>query len=602
MEEKYKNAGAKDDDDEDSSSDDESEDEDGFLATEDLDAQISATLQAIRSKDPRVYDKDVEFYNEEDEGASAAQKKGKKEKPVFLRDYHREKIMRGDVGQSDDEDEAPPPAARTYAQEQDALKKSIVSQMHASGSENESDSDSDGGDFMKRKEPAKADANGVHPARAKGMKRVEVDVENAERDPENFLSNFLASRAWVPEEGSRWKAFESDEGEDDDDRADAFEEAYNMRFENPEKSNEVLKSYARDVAAARSVRRDDKSARQRKRDLEKEQKEAEKRERREDKARLRKLKLEEAEGKLRKLKQAAGSTGRELRDEDWMRFLDDAWDDDKWEEEMNKRFGDDYYAQDDVENVAGSEDEEDADAKKSKKKNPKKPTWDDDIDIKDIVPDFDEGEGKPDITLSDDDEAQEGGAEVQEGEEEAEDDEESAPAPKRRKKASDHKRVRLETQKQARRDRAKLEALVDSKLELTNHHLLASKPSTSSSSAPSFRYRETSPQAFGMTSRDILLAPSDAALNDFAGLKKLAAFRDEEKKRRDRKKLGKKARLRQWRRDHFGKDFESSGPTYGFEKFADENGDDAGTRGESTAAAESNVVEGSRRRKRSKAK
>jgi protein KRI1 len=551
-----------------------------------------------------VYDKEAEFYDKNDEGAaSAAQHKGKKEKPVFLRDYQREKIMRGDVGQSDDEDEALPPATRTFAQEQDALKKSIVSQMHASGSEQESDSDSDGGDFMKRKEPAKADANGVHPSRAQGLKRVEVDVENADRDPENFLSNFLASRAWVPEEGSRWKAFESDEGEDDDDRADAFEEAYNMRFENPEKSNEVLKSYARDVAAARSVRRDDKSGRKRKRELEKEQKEAEKRERREEKARLRKLKLEEAEEKLRKLKQAAGSTGRELRDEDWMKFLDDAWDDDQWEAEMNKRFGDEYYAQDDVENVAGSDDEDgSAAAKKSKKKHPKKPTWDDDIDIKDIVPDFDEGEGKPNITLSDDDEAQEdGGAKVEgEEEEEADDDDESAPAPKRRKKA-DHKRARLESQKQARRDRAKLEALVDSKLELTNHDLLSSKPSSSSASAPSFRYRETSPQAFGMTSRDILLAPSDAALNDFAGLKKLAAFRDEEKKRKDRKRLGKKARLRQWRRDHFGKDYEAEGPTYGFEKFASENGD-ANNRGESTAATESNVVEGSRSRKRSKAK
>ncbi|KLP13949.1 Uncharacterized protein LW94_7990 [Fusarium fujikuroi] len=76
-----------------------------------------------------------------------------------------------------------------------------------------------------------------------------------------------------------------------------------------------------------------------------------------------------------------------------------------------------------------------------------------------------------------------------------------------------------------------------------------------------------------MTARDILLAPSDAALNDYAGLKKLATFRDQEKKRKDKKRLGKKARLRQWRREIFGKEYERDGPTYGFERLisADED-------------------------------
>jgi protein KRI1 len=66
-----------------------------------------------------------------------------------------------------------------------------------------------------------------------------------------------------------------------------------------------------------------------------------------------------------------------------------------------------------------------------------------------------------------------------------------------------------------------------------------------------FRYRETSPISFGLTARDILMAP-DASLNEFAGLKKMASFRDAEKKRKDKKHLGKKARLRQWRKETFG--------------------------------------------------
>ncbi|GAB0133305.1 hypothetical protein EsDP_00001717 [Epichloe bromicola] len=567
LEEKYKvdgkgrnGGGDNDDDDEDSSSSsNETEDEDGFLATEDLDAQISATLQAIRNKDPRLYDKDYKFIELPDEEEAG---KEKKEKPVFLRDYQREKLLRGDIGGPDAEDEAAP---QTYSQEQDALKKSIVSEIKAAKGEEDSD-DSDEEGFMKKKsnnaKSAKAvkAENRVHPSRAATIKVSELDVENADKDPETYLSNFLAARAWIPEEGGRWKAFESDDGEDNND-ADEFEQAYNLRFEDPEKSNEVLKSYARDFAAARSVRREEKSGRQRQRDLERERKEEEMQQRRDEKARLRKLKLEETEEKLRKVKEAAGAVGKELTEAEWMTFLDDAWENDKWEEEMKKRFGDEYYAvEDDGAADAESDDQDDdEDSKKKKKqKHPKKPKWDDDIDIKDLVPDFEDDElAVPGVSLTDDDDNKNN------------QEEENEDRPSKKRKTADHKRERLESQKKARQERSKLEVLVDSKLELTNHDLL-----NSSNSGVAFRYRETSPQSFGMTARDILLAPSDKHLNEFFGLKKLASFRDAEKKRRDKKRLGKKARLREWRRGTFGRDYEKDGPTYGFEKLM-EGGEDA---------------------------
>ncbi|KAH7313398.1 KRI1-like family C-terminal-domain-containing protein [Stachybotrys elegans] len=558
LEEKYGN-----DDEESSSSSDETEDEDGFLATEDLDVQISATLQAIRNKDPRVYDKNVNFFQPGNDGADAAAKKEKKEKPVFLRDYQREKLLRGDTGASDNEEEAP----QTYAQEQDSLKRSIVSEINAAGNPDSSDDDEDDDGFMKRKTKEKPDANGVHPARSAALKITELDVANASKNPENFLSNFMASRAWLPEGGSRWEAFESDEGEDDD-KADEWEQAYNLRFEDPEKSNEYLKSYARDVAAARSVRREDKTGRKKRREQEREEREAKKKEKHEEKARLRKLRLEEAEKKLQKIKKTAGATGVKLTDEDWIKFLDEAWEDDKWEEEMQRRFGDEYYAVDEA--AAGSEGEEGDSTSAKKKKKIKKPKWDDDIDIKDIVPDFVDDEAAPAITLSDTEAQDAGEGEEEEDEDEDEDEDDGQPATKKRKTA-DHKRAQKEAQRKARQERSKLEALVDAKLELTDHELLRRNASTPGH-AP-FRYRETSPQSFGMTARDILLAPSDKVLNDFAGLKKFAHHRAPEKKARDRKRLGKKARLRQWRREVFGREFEHSGPTYGFERVIDEDVD-----------------------------
>ncbi|KXH27543.1 KRI1-like family protein [Colletotrichum simmondsii] len=590
LEEKFKKPGkgkqADDDDsDGDSSSSDETEDEDGFLATEDLDAQISATLSAIKNKDPRVLDKNFSFFPEAAAGAAggeATPSKTKKEKPMFLKDYHREKILAGGVGASDDEDDDAPAPPQTYNQEQDALKKSIISEINKAADGGSDDDDEEGEDFVKRKPGQKvakvADGpavDGVHPARAaqvnkKTKKQItEDDIKNADRDPELFLSNFMAARAWTEGGEHNWKAFDSDEGEGDEGELyDKFEEAYNLRFEDPAKSNAALKTYSREIVSARSVRKEAATSRRKQRDAEREKKEAEKAERKEEKARLRRLKLEEAEEKLKKIKHAAGLRGEELKDDEWLRFLNDAWDDDRWESEMKRRFGEEYYAE--VEGGAESDDEEDEDGKTKKKNKPRKPKWDDDIDINDIIPDFKDDTENPQITLSDDEGAA-AGAGAAEDNDSNDSDSDSRPS-KKRKTTKDAKKDRLSAKKAAKLQRAKLEALVDAKMDLDAADIPGSsslhKSATEAAAAnevPAFRYRETSPQAFGMTARDILLAPSDAALNSFAGLKKLATFRDQDKKRKDKKRLGKKARLRQWRREHFGEEFERTGPTFGLE-------------------------------------
>jgi protein KRI1 len=602
LQEKYK-PGAGGGEESESSSEDESEDDEAALITEDLDAEISATLQAIKNKDPRIYDKNAVFYKPFD---PTAEPKKKEEKPMFLRDYHRERYLSGDVG-ADDDSASAANVPRTYAQEQDDIKKSILSEINAAAAAADEEEWSDDDAFIK---PVKKDdtpaENGVHPSRAANITLTELDVAKADENPEEFLSKFMASKAWAPEgAGSKWQAFESDDGEDADDIADEFEHAYNMRFEDPAKSNEFLKTYSRNMAAARSARKEELTGRKKQRALEKERKEAEKKEREAERARLRRLKIEEASEKLAKIKQAAGMSGKTLKDEEWMKFLEDAWDDDKWEEEMKKRFNDEYYAQaDDMSLDEDEEDDEDG-ANKKKKKKPKKPKWDDDIDINDIIPDFDD-QAKPKITLSDDDDA----AAQEPQASDAEDDSNSdSPPTKKRKTTADIKKDRLAAKRQARAELAKIEALVDTKMELENPRALQSK----SQSGGGFRYRETSPTSFGLTARDILLAPSDAALNEFAGLKKLATFRDAEKKRKDKKRLGKKARLRQWRRETFGREYEQSGPTYGFEKLL---GGEEGIKEARKAQGkkenkpvpvaggdgEGGIVEGERRKKRKRSK
>ncbi|KAK5652506.1 hypothetical protein OQA88_10411 [Cercophora sp. LCS_1] len=540
-----------------SSSDDESEDDEAMLVTEDLEAEISATLQAIKNKDPRIYDKDAVFYKPFDPEKDLPV--AKKEKPMFLRDYHRERYLAGDVGADEDADDNKP---KTYAQEQAELKKTIVSEFHAAAdAEDEEWSDDDA--FLK---PVKKQAeekpveNGIHPSRAAAVKISELDVANADKNPDEFLNKFMASKAWAPPEGSKWQAFESDDGEDDEvDMADEIEHAYNIRFEDPTKSNEILKTYSRNMAASKSVRKEELTGRKRQRQLEKEKKEAEKKEREEERARLRRLKIDEAAEKVAKIKQAAGLSGKAINQKDWAKFLAEDWSDERWEEEMKKRFDDEYYADEDEEFTAPeiAEDEDEDEGKTdSKKKKAKKPTWDDDIDIKDLVPDFEDDE-VPAISLTDDEQhAPDAAAEDSDSDSEQ-------PSKKKRKTTKDLKKEKIAAKRQAREQLAQIEAIVDAQMEIDNPRVLAS---SSKKQTGGFRYRETSPNTFGLTARDILLAPSDAALNEFAGLKKLATFRDEEKKRKDKKKLGKKARLRQWRRENFGREYEHTGPTFGFEK------------------------------------
>ncbi|KAL2848653.1 KRI1-like family-domain-containing protein [Aspergillus pseudodeflectus] len=503
---KRRNADGDDEsDDSEESSSDEDEDDDAELATEALDAEIQATIQAIRSKDPRVYDKNVTFYQSLEESAGP-QKREEKEKPMTLRDYHRKNLLNG-ADLADEDADAP----KTYAQEQEDLKNAIVKEMHAAADGEDDTSDGEGDEdegFLVRK-------SAPEPVSSR-QSDVQLDVENADKDPETFLSNFMSSRAWTQSGKPQLQPFESDD-EEEDQRAEAWEEAYNFRFEDPSKINATLITHSRDTTNKQSVRREEVSGRKKIRDAARLKKEEEKKQRESEKNRLRKLKMAELQEKVDKIKEVAGLNASKLTDEDWARFLDAAWDDKDWEEEMQKRFGDNYYDEDDA---AGSGDEVGG-----KKKRPKKPTWDDDIDINDLVPDFEDDE-HPAVGLSD--------VEMEDNDEE--DSNKKSKAQERR----DQKR-------EARKDKLRIEEAVDRNIDLD----LALLPGATKKNTTGFRYRETSPQSFGLSALDILMA-DDTHLNQFAGLKKLASFREDEKKRRDQKRLGKKARLRQWRKDTFG--------------------------------------------------
>ncbi|KAF2865628.1 KRI1-like family C-terminal-domain-containing protein [Massariosphaeria phaeospora] len=514
------------------------EDDDGELATEALDAEISATLQALRSKDPAIYKEDVAFYRPIDEADTSNIPSFKQDPSMTLKQYHTKNLLEGKLGGDDDEDMP----LQTYAEEQEEVRQSLVRKIHTNDGDQDEDEDDD---FM----VAKPKPAGAQKERAK---ITEDDIVNADKDPDTFLRNFMATRAWVPTDDARFKPLESDD-EDEEANADEYENAYNMYFEDTSAANEKLVTYARDAVASTTVRKGGLNGRRKAREAARAKREAERRQKEEELLRLRKLKVDEMEEKVQKIRRIGGLKGRDFKMEEWTDVLEADWSEEQWDAEMKKRFGDDYYDGGDGDDASDSDD--------GKRKKPKKPAFDDDIDIKDLVPDFDDEEDeRPEFTLSDDEEAQLS----------AEDD---AQDKNRATKSKQRKQERADAKSAARRDRRLIENLVDSSLEYES--ALAS----SKSKAPSrFRYRETSPTTFGLTSRDILLA-DDTQLNEFAGLKKLAAFRDPVKKKKDKKNLSKKARLRQWRLDTFG---DVDGPKGGFETLV---GDEGGVDGGGAAAA-----------------
>lgn len=449
-------------------------------------------------------------------------------KPMYLRDYHRENLLKGDLSGAI-ENEQP----LTYAQQQDDLRQTVIKEMRSVA--NGLDPTSAGGahadgdeDFLVRKEPKM----GAKKPEVSGS-NLKFDLQVAEKDPETFLSNFMSTRAWVGIDGSKMQPFESDD-EEEERRADIFEEAYNLRFEDPKGSNEKLLSHARDAAAKYSVRKDQSNSRKKARELEIAKKEVEKRERETEKARLRKLRIADVEEKIKKIKDAAGLNNTALEKQDWATFIEEFWDDDRWEQEMKKRFGDEYYE--------GQESEGSGpDRATRRKRKLRKPKWDDDIEIQDIVPDFESEKAATAFSLA------------------AEGTNDEAPLFQQSDSSSDQsrrnlrkdtknatKKVKAEQRKEARQQRRMVEEIVEQKL--SEDQKLSS---FRAKNAGHFRYRETSPLAFGLSANDILLA-TDSQLNQFAGLKKMAAFRDKEKKKKDKKRLGKKARLRQWRKETFG--------------------------------------------------
>ena len=323
----------------------------------------------------------------------------------------------------------------------------------------------------------------------KGKAEKKVELKYAIRPDENpeaekFLQNYLSQQGWMNADGltleEQARALE-EEDSDASEKAEEFEVKYNFRFENP--SATVVTTHARDVPA--SLRRPAKSGRQHQRETKRLELEGQMQREEEEIKRLRNLKRKEFDRRLSKVHDVAGfkDAAKVFVETD----LNEDFNEAEWDSRMAKIFGNDYYHQE------GDR---------------KKPKFDEDIDISDIVPNED----------------------VQN---EMKESEEEPSMSKRQAKVHNAKR------------KAAVDALVEEaypKSSIARQQLQRTRGSKPSG----FAYREVSPDAYGLYTEEILFTP-DPLLNEFISVKKMAPYREEEKKAKT-KRHTRRQRLWEWRK------------------------------------------------------
>ncbi|SNX83950.1 related to KRI1 - KRRI-Interacting protein 1 [Melanopsichium pennsylvanicum] len=628
------------------------EDEDGNQINANVDAAIFRTLQRISNKDVALYDSNTDIFEQEAQAAERAAKLSgafstgpkksgttKKEKKVTLQDYQRQRVQEliqtsenpaealADATISDrvkgifhhDQEETMP-----FAQEQEELRKKVSQAFHSTVD--------DADDlFVKRSEAINGESSSYRDAviaslgpdadeeviraairrNAASISTVSVLKTSKEEEAKNedFLMNYILNRGWIDKSaeesrpmkpkltkavlkakdaaeagqdagnegeekqegqayGRNWEA-EAAELESEasfDSMADAFETAYNFRFEQGAEAF-AIPTYSR--TPKDSARRED-NTRKRKREERATRKEEEKRLKMQELSRLKNLKRQEIVDKLKKLKEVTGSSTVDLDGLD----LEGEFDPDAHDKAMQKAFGDNYYGEEDD----GME----------------KPSWDDDIDIDDIIAEHEASTAGPSKKAKkakqnhdDDEDRIEMDADFI--------DDNSAPTDDIAGGSKEAAlRARLADKKLSKKDRKKLKKKLKAALSKSNPNGNADDDSDfdaegadgvdesamDADAAPSapvtaedkkaaaksmiddyynldyedtigdlptrFKYTQVAPADYGMSAVDILLA-DDEQLNNVVGLKNLQPYRRGKNRPMD---LGKK--LGQFRKEVYG--------------------------------------------------
>ncbi|CCE82565.1 Piso0_002295 [Millerozyma farinosa CBS 7064] len=479
------------------------EDEYGDLITDEIEDGIQKVMNALKSDPKSLLKSDTNFFKSPDE-IDEKTINSSKEKPMYLKDYHRMNILSG--GYLDEENEnGTVDGEKSFVATQREERNNLIDEINKQFSQEEEEQDDDDDDgLIKKKEPnSNTEDNSA------------MTLPDPEKNQDEFLKAFLDNKAWIPRKNDKEINLDQIDKQDEeafDDAVEKFEHAYNFRFEDPTAAEIV--SYARNQA---TLRRSATSSRKRQREKKLENKAKEEQEKNELLKKKKTAKINTVVDRLGKIKEAVGDDidDAKIKEVFGDALLDEDFDDADWDEKMSRIFDESYY------DVDGE-----------------KPEWNDEL-INNTSNQKEGDQGAVDQTLENDDEQDDAKNETPSG------TSDSKPS----------KKDKLKEKKMAKKKKESLKEMAESLVESNASKIIDEveeerSRGRSENEDVKFKYREVSPESFGLTTRDILFA-DDKDLNRFIGIKKMAPYREKNLLLKDKRKYTKKKRLEQWRKEAF---------------------------------------------------
>lgn len=332
--------------DDDSSSDSDSSVDDGAAFNPKFDKEFYKTLASLKQKDPKIYDKNVNFF----ETVDIAHGDGtipKKSKTLTVKEYEHKMLMEknGIFDEDDNQAEDQRPQSPTYNEEQKLLKNEF---RNALQDNSDDEGGADFGGLFKKRELTK-DEREKQNAEAEKDDEQKVELQNLWSNPklskdEKFLRDYILSNGYNDKHDDEIPTYDEIVADSDNDdfesKQSEFEQKYNFRFEEPDQ--EFIKRYPRTVD--HSVRKTD-DRRKVKRIEVRDRKEQEKMEKFKEIEILKDLKRKEIEEKIEKLKAVTGDEDFCLGDID----LDADFDPEEHDKKMQNIFNKEYYEVDEGE-------------------------------------------------------------------------------------------------------------------------------------------------------------------------------------------------------------------------------------------------------------
>ncbi|KAJ8924351.1 hypothetical protein NQ315_007147 [Exocentrus adspersus] len=238
-----------------------SDDEDGVKVTREIERDFFKTLACLKNKDPRIYNENVNFFQNNDQDSSrhvAEKKKKNKEGPMYLKDYERKIILEKGGVLSDEEDVTRRPRSPTYAEEQEYNRESLKKIVNSV--EDDEDSGNELAGMLKPRKKTQEEKNEEEEDYKKWLAgeeaKISKDVERELKplkeywnnpdleEGEMFLRDYILNKKFLEKDDQDYIPtydeiiHDSDQDlsndEDTIEKQEAFEHKFNFRFEEPD--------------------------------------------------------------------------------------------------------------------------------------------------------------------------------------------------------------------------------------------------------------------------------------------------------------------------------------------------------------------------------